>query len=443
MRGRLWAWLLVALGLLPAWLVRARSAAPAPAAPAPPVIAVTAAPNSLDPAKGRNVAAALVDDNVFETLFRLTPDGRLVPGLAASATVSGRRVVVRIPARRLSDGRTVTAGTVGRALARALWPGVGSPLAPLLLQDVAGAARVASGQTRWIQGVTAPAADRLVIRLKQPDPTFLDRLANPALAIVPVADMNAGGPYWTVTDLVGTGPYRLAATTPAARWTLERVRGRGPASVSVMRYPDWTTALLGFANGEVAAVPVPWSEVGQIPAGLRRDLRVLPTGGRLQLVVARHPGDPWATPGSLAGVMPAGGLAAVVRTAFAGTVSVGSGARLAPTAGAAPVVRAPLRLAVEADQPMAVRLAQVWARQAHGRLVVTPLGAAALQAAIRQGTVDAAVLVSSPDGPPVWPATVPATRRTLAAAGAPWLVRPEAPRLTAFPDGSLDLSSWR
>jgi hypothetical protein len=440
MRGRLWAWLLVALSLLPAWLVRARNAATA--APAPPVIAITAAPDSLDPAQGRNVAAALVDDNVFETLFRLTPDGRLVPGLAASATVSGRRVVIRISPRRLSDGRTVTAGTVGRALARALWPGVGSPLAPLLLQDVAGAARVASGQSRWIQGITAPAADRLVIRLKQPDPTFLDRLANPALAIVPVADMNAGGPYWTVTDLVGTGPYRLADATPGARWTLERVRGRGPALVSVLRYPDWTTALLGFANGEVAAVPVPWSEVDQIPAGLRRYVRVLLTGGRLQLVVARHAGDPWATPGSLAGVVPAGGLAAVVRTAFAGTVSVGPGARLAPTASA-PVVRAPLRLAVEADQPMAVRFAQVWARQAHGRLVVTPLGAAALQAAVKQGTVDAAVVVSSPDGPPVWPATVPAARRTLAGTGAPWLVRPEVSRLTAFSDGTLDLSTWR
>lgn len=446
MKGRRWAWLLVVLALLPAWLIRDRVPAPAPSGNVPPVIAVTASPDSLDPARGRNIAAALVDDNVFETLFRLTPGGRLIPGVAASATVSGRRVVLRIRPRRLADGRVLTAGMVGRALARTLWPDVGSPVAPLLLQDVAGAARVASGKTRWIQGITAPTPDRLVVQLKQPDPAFLDLLANPALAVVPVADMKAGGPYWTATDLVGSGAYALASGIPGAQWSLRRVRGAGPATVSVARYPDWRTAVLAFANGDVAAVPVPWSDVGRIPGGLRHDLRVLAAPGRLELVVARTPQNPWAQPGSLAGVLPRGGLAAVVRQAFAGTVSTRSTARVGPPRGPAPAAfrpPAPLRLAFDADEPMAVQFATTWAHLAGGRLVLTPLSGAALAASVQQGRVDAAVVVQAPDDPPVWPAGVQATRRTLAPAAWAWLVRSGGTRLAVFGDGSLDLSTWR
>jgi len=214
----------------------------------------------------------------------------------------------------------------------------------------------------------------------------------------------------------------------------------------VERYPDWRTAVLGFANGDVAAVPVPWPDIGKVPIALRSDLRVLAAPGRLQLVVAQSPSNPWTQPGRLARVLPGGGLDTVVQKAFAGTVGVRSprktrGSRRPGSVGGA--ASPPLRLAFDVDQPMAVQFAATWAHLAKGRLVTVPLTGSALTAAVEQGRVDAAVFVDAPDAPPIWPAAVRATRRTLAPAAWAWLVRAGASTLTVFGDGSLDLSTWR
>jgi ABC-type transport system substrate-binding protein len=455
---RLWPWVLALLALIPAFLVHDER----PSAPPPVrhtlVLAVFDQPDSLDPANASTTAARLVTDNLFDTLFQVAPNGNLVPDLAQSASVSGNQITINLAPRRLVDGRPVTALMVSESLAHDLWPTTRSPAAPLLA-PVSGAAAVAAGQARWISGVQVTGVRQLTITLTHPVANFLYQLASPWLAVLPLRDLAHGGPYWTATDLIGSGGYRLNNWTPGGVMEFTAVGRTGPARVQVVWYPRLSEALLALVNGQVDGMPLPatgWSRVLS-NRRVRRDVRFLADGGTVDLVLSATGASLWETPAA-AQALGRVNLQAVVHAAFLGQVSANPGALTGLVAGAgappppgpgngpatvgAPGLAAPLPLTVSSQDMMALRLAEALQHRYPHLVAVTVLSPGAFQAAVASGTTPA-VLETVPAGNTATLGGHPATAVALCPAGSFWLLAPGLTGARAFPDGMLDWHALR
>ena len=148
---------------------------------------------------------------------------RVIPGAAAAlprASDGGRLYTVTLRrGLRFSDGRPVRASDVVWSIERALRTD-DSPVRPLLVPVVKGAAAFVSGDARSLSGVAADdARGRVTIRLRRPDAAFDTLLAQPALGIVPAGTpvrQPAGHPP------PGVGPYRLRAVDAGHSFTLQR-----------------------------------------------------------------------------------------------------------------------------------------------------------------------------------------------------------------------------
>ncbi|GAB3117621.1 ABC transporter substrate-binding protein [Novispirillum itersonii] len=204
--------------------------APAALADAPAGILTVTAPwevSSLDPARHGYVFTRL---QIAETLVDVDKAGGLVPGLAEGWQVDAAGVVWTLTLRRgvlFHDGTPMTAETVAAALrTAAAKPG---PLASAPLESIA---------------VGGP--ETVVIRLKEPFAPLLATLAGTAAQILAPASY---GPDGTVTQVIGTGPFRLTEVKPPQSLAAERFdRYWGqPAGVGKMTY-------LAAGRGETRAM---------------------------------------------------------------------------------------------------------------------------------------------------------------------------------------------
>lgn len=134
---------------------------------------------------------------ITETLVEARPDGRLVPGLArawrASADLRSWTFTLR-PGVVFHDGTPATAEAVAASL-DALLP------ASTAFADVA---------VRTV----APVEGAVAIRLEAPFAHLPALLADPSVAVLARSSFGASG---QVVDVVGTGPFRLAAVDPPFR----------------------------------------------------------------------------------------------------------------------------------------------------------------------------------------------------------------------------------
>jgi hypothetical protein len=449
MSGRLWPWVLIVLALLPAALVHAPTPPPVPGSATDIVtVAVTGSPAAtVDPAVAVQGAGALIGDNLFPTLFTIGPGGMLAPGLAVAASASGNVVTVQLGRNRLVNGVPLTPAMVVRALSRDLWPSTGAPLAARLLADVKGAAAVEAGKAQWVSGIQATGPYQLRFVLTAPRANWVYRLANPVLGIVPVRDLTGGQGFWTLTDLVGAGSWRLVDAIPSASMEFQAVGGLPPTLVDIQRYPRLREAALALVNGQVQAVAVSWGDVGQLPAlvkathgSLRADIRFLAQDARLALVFNASSATGWNK------VQPTGPRVRVlVRQAFGGVVPPAANGRLPgpaapPSGGAAASVASPLPVAVDAADPMALAAAKELERLDPEAYRVTVLTPGAWQAALAQGTLPA-VLTTVWPGQPLPSAMAGWQIRPLAPAGALWLVARTVPHVVALPNGMVQWTS--
>ena len=143
-------------------------------------------PAGFDPIAARSVADTSVIALVFDTLYRIGPDGRIAPGLAAALPdLAGGKTRIAIRAGvHFHNGAAVTAADVAASLARVK----------------------ASAAAGWLlAGIDdiAVDGDALVLGTTRKDLPAI--LAAPATAITPRgAAPRAGAP-------IGSGPYRVAA----------------------------------------------------------------------------------------------------------------------------------------------------------------------------------------------------------------------------------------
>ena len=177
------------------------------------VLGMTLEPPGLDPTAGAASAIAEITlFNIFETLTRINPDGRVTPLLADSWTASSdlRSWTFKLrPGLRFSNGEPLNAATVKFAFERA---------------GASGSANKDRATFANIERIETPDAATVVLQLRNGNPDLLFQLGQATAVIVEPrsAATNASQP-------VGSGPYRLE------NWA------RG-ASITLLRRDDWRAA---------------------------------------------------------------------------------------------------------------------------------------------------------------------------------------------------------
>jgi ABC-type transport system substrate-binding protein len=178
---------------------------------------------TLDPTVGYDEISYFIMHPLFDTLVDFAPGGLdLVPRLAASWQISDDGLVYTFelrPGIAFADGTPIVAAHVKYGLERALT----TPESQLgeYLADVVGAHELTAGKTADCAGIIADGDHRLVIRLAQINPAFLDVLTMPFTTPQRKEHVQrAGAQLRRQPD--ATGPFELAAWDEGDRIVLRR-----------------------------------------------------------------------------------------------------------------------------------------------------------------------------------------------------------------------------
>ncbi|MGI6036531.1 MAG: ABC transporter substrate-binding protein [Limnochordia bacterium] len=169
------------------------------------VVGVPADVDGLDP--HRTVAAATfqVVCNIYDTLVEVTPDGRLVPGLAASWELSPDGLQYTFTLHRgikVHTGRELRGADVAASFRRILDPDTNHPRA---------------ADYRVIDSIETPDAETVIFHLKEKSPAFLSNLAMGWAAVVPPEAVGEAK-----FRPIGTGPFMFADWVPDSHLILRR-----------------------------------------------------------------------------------------------------------------------------------------------------------------------------------------------------------------------------
>lgn len=197
-------------------------------------------PSTLDAHRCPEVACGNILRDLYEGLVAEDATGRVIPGMAASWTVSPDARVWRFhlrPGLRWSNGEALTATQIVASFRRAFAPATAAPFA-VHFDAVENAAAVQAGRL---------APDRLGIHAAGPG-TIEFRLtrsaALPQLLLLPIAYpvylpalQRFAAQHTRPGRLVGNGAYRLQSWTPQANLLLERnPHFHSPASIPRVRF---------------------------------------------------------------------------------------------------------------------------------------------------------------------------------------------------------------
>lgn len=175
-------------------------------------------PRTLDPhfVPG-NAGAALVYD-MFEGLVSVDAEGKVIPGLAQSWTLSDDQLTYTFTLRpdlKWSDGKPLTAEDFVYSFRRCV-----DPAAPTLggrgLASLKNYRPISRKQAPVESlGVSAPDAKTLVLTVEKPTSYLIDALAGYASSAVPRHAIEAHGQRWTTAEnIVVSGAYTLANWVP-------------------------------------------------------------------------------------------------------------------------------------------------------------------------------------------------------------------------------------
>jgi ABC-type transport system substrate-binding protein len=173
-------------------------------------------PESLDPARSRDLATNFLIRQIFRGLTRLDSDLLPVPELAERIEIGADGTEYTFHLRdeiTFHDGTPIEAADVVASLTRALSPSttngdVNELGGPSFLSDIDGAADVISGEATELRGVTA-VNDRIVqIRLVEPRATFLMKLASAPASIVDAKQVAGDAERWRSPN--GSGPFKVS-----------------------------------------------------------------------------------------------------------------------------------------------------------------------------------------------------------------------------------------
>ncbi len=243
-----------------------------------------AEPESLDPAIITGQPEGRIVNALFEGLTRFNRQGRPIPGVAESWTMSpdGRTYVFKLRAdARWSDGAPVTAQDFVDSWRRTLKPETTASYNYQLFY-VKNAKAFADGALEDFAQVGVRAIDprTLEVRLENPTPFFLDLCATPPLQPVPrrVIERYGDDDWIKPGHIVSNGAFvldewrindRIRLRRNPQYWDRENVR---LGSVDVLPIGDPSVAFNFFASGEADLI----ADKGLAPIALLDDLRKRP-----------------------------------------------------------------------------------------------------------------------------------------------------------------------
>ena len=176
---------------------------------------------SIDPSLAETVEQGEVLPNIFEPLMWPLQGSRIVPWLAAEASMEdgGRRFRARLRAGvRFHDGRRLTARDVRYSFERLLLNEKSG--SRFLLSPIQGAKQLIEGRATDLEGFHIVSPTEFYADLEKPVSFFPAVVSFAATAIVPEGTGEVGSSW--KDGAVGTGPFRVVAFEPGRRLELER-----------------------------------------------------------------------------------------------------------------------------------------------------------------------------------------------------------------------------
>jgi oligopeptide transport system substrate-binding protein len=214
-------------------------------------------PGTLDPGAAADSFSLEVLGDLYEGLTAESPDGTVVPGVAASWTVDATGTRYEFYLRhdaRWSNGAPVRAQDFVNAWRRVVDPKQASPVADDLRIIVGAEAIIAGRADLRSLGISAPQDDVLAVLLARPAPYFLQLLTH--YSTFPIFSESAAKSH-DASTWVSNGAYVLSSWTPGGTlqlsknpsyWDRNRVQ---ITNVIYVPLPDENAEWLRYRTGEL------------------------------------------------------------------------------------------------------------------------------------------------------------------------------------------------
>jgi peptide/nickel transport system substrate-binding protein/oligopeptide transport system substrate-binding protein len=223
--------------------------------------------STFDPAIGYDWQNWSMIKSLFDGLMDYKPGTtELIPDLAESYTISEDGLTYTFKLRqgvKFHNGRTLTSTDVKYSIERSVNPETQSPGQGFFWQ-IAGFDEMASGNAKALSGIVTPDDHTVIIKLSQPDATFLQIVAINFAFAVPREEVEKYGPDFG-RNPVGTGAYKMTDWTLGQHVVFERnpdyFREGAPLldKITFEVGQDPSVALLRLKRGEVDVLgdPIP------------------------------------------------------------------------------------------------------------------------------------------------------------------------------------------
>jgi oligopeptide transport system substrate-binding protein len=228
-------------------------------------------PISFDPHRASSSSEKVIAALLYPGLVGLDASGKVMPALAESWDISpdGLTYIFRLADKKWSDDDRLNSEDVVLAFRR-LFDGKSTPVVATQLFDAIanadmilqrkGAARPPALRNL---GVRALADDIVEIKLDRPEPTFLQRLAFPQAAIVPMhVQRRLGKEMFKPRNIVTSGGYKLELDKDSqiSLLRLQKANAASPSKqfnrIRFHVYKDPATALAAFTDQKIALLDV-------------------------------------------------------------------------------------------------------------------------------------------------------------------------------------------
>ncbi len=179
-------------------------------------------PSTLDPAIVQDIDAGDLLGNVFEGLVRYDEENHVVPQLAESWKLEngGKTYVFTLRSNaKFHNGRAVSAEDVKWSLERATAKDFPSPTAQEYLTDIVGVNERNKGLASEIVGIKVINPNHVSITIDKPRAYFLGKLTYPCADVL-AKEATGAGQITSITQAVGTGPFKFGSYAPDQKITL-------------------------------------------------------------------------------------------------------------------------------------------------------------------------------------------------------------------------------
>ncbi len=166
---------------------------------------------TLDPALAEDTASTRISWDLFAGLVDFDQGNKIIPGMAEKWDISpdGKTYTFYLrPNLKFSDGSPITASDFVYSWRRLVNPSLASPYNTILANVVGAQAIMDNRAPLTGLGVTAPTPNTFIVKLVNPDPSFIQAIHLPNVAVVSQKAIKKYGNSWTEPGkIVTSGAY--------------------------------------------------------------------------------------------------------------------------------------------------------------------------------------------------------------------------------------------